>query len=69
MLYLPLLCEILDNMYIVTGSNIITFKIKLIVLIKPFFLHDLKVKTNILKMKRTFMDTMKDYFCYRDTLF
>ena len=46
-LLLPLFCEILGNMCIVTvceaGCDVKTFEIKLIFLIKLFFLHDQKV--------------------------
>ena len=47
--WLPLLHEILDNMYIVIvcwpGCGKINFEINLIFLIKQFFIHDQKVKT------------------------
>ena len=47
--WLPLLSEILGNMCIVkvfwSGCDVIDFEMNLIFLIKPFFLHDQKVKT------------------------
>ena len=61
MLYLPLLCEILDNMYIVTGSNIITFKIKLIVLIKPFF-------STWPKSQDKYIENEKNFYGYNEGL-
>ena len=45
--WLPLLCEILGNMCIrivcKLGCDVITFKVDLNFLIKPFFLHDQKL--------------------------
>ena len=50
-LWLPLLRKILGNMCIVIvcwpGCDVRNFKINLIFLIKPFFLHDPNVKTKI----------------------
>ena len=54
MCWLPLICEILGGMCIVIvcylGYGVINFEINFILLIKPFLLHDQKVKT-ALKMK------------------
>ena len=58
LVWLPLLGEILGNMCIVIvcwpGCAVINFEINLMFLIKPFFLHDPKVKTKIWRTKRAF---------------
>ena len=50
-MWLLLLREILDNMCIATAcepcGDVINFEINLLFLIKPFFLHEQKVKTKI----------------------
>ena len=50
--WLPLLCEILDNMCIAivckTGCDVMNFEFILIFLIKPFFLHHQNVVTKTL---------------------
>ena len=55
--WLPLLCEILGNMFIVIvcwpGWDVINFEINLVFLIKPFFLHDQKFKANNCHILRT----------------
>ena len=55
--WLPLLCEILGNMFIVIvcwpGWDVINFEINLVFLIKPFFLDDQKFKANICHIMRT----------------
>ena len=62
-MWLPLLREILCNMYIVivckSGCDVINFDINIIFLIKQFFLHDQKVKDknlNILTTKGAFKE-------------
>ena len=62
-MWLPLLREILGNMYIVivckSGCDVINFDINIIFLIKQFFLHDQKVKDknlNILITKGAFKE-------------
>ena len=51
MVWLSLLCEILGNVCIVIvcwpGCDVLNFEINLICLIKPFFLHDQKLKTKM----------------------
>ena len=51
LVWLPLIWEILSNTCIVIvcqpNCDVMNFKINLIFLIKPFFLHDQKVKTKI----------------------
>ena len=49
-------------MYIVTGSNIITFKIKLIVLIKPFF-------STWPKSQDKYIENEKNFYGYNEGLF
>ena len=55
--WLPLLCEILGNMFTVIvcwpGWDVINFEINLVFLIKPFFLHDQKFKANNCHILRT----------------
>ena len=45
MVWLSLLREILSNMCIVIGCDVINYEINLTLLIKTFFLRDQKVKT------------------------
>ena len=49
--WLPLLREILNNIYNVIlcepGCDVINFEINFVFLIKPFFLHEQKFKTNL----------------------
>ena len=73
--WLPLLCEILDNMPIAIvckpGCDVMNFEVDLIFLVKPFFLHDQKVVTKtkiswerkeLLRFKKHFSIKQKTQF-------
>ena len=66
--WLPLLCEILDNMYLAIvckpGCDAMDFDVNLILLIKSFLLHDQKVgtKTKISWERTKFLRWNKNHF-------
>ena len=61
--WLPLLCEILDNMSIanvcIAGCDVINFEVNLIFLIKPFFLNNQNVVQNLKTKSKIFFIIFK----------
>ena len=59
---LPLLLEILGNMYFFPGCHVINFEINLISLIKPFFFLIRKSRKSLIILRTSFKMKQKSFF-------